>query len=125
MNGLAALAGRLDNLAAACTPVDDYYLSNDNDPNASEADVRHVSLDLSWDMGWGFGHMAFGGLMMLLFWGAVIAVVVIAVQRLGGGSPGTRTQPSDKRALDILQQRFARGEIEKEEFEERRRLLSD
>ncbi|MEQ8356304.1 MAG: SHOCT domain-containing protein [Kiloniellaceae bacterium] len=79
----------------------------------------------SWDMGWGFGHMAFGGLMMLLFWGAVIAVVVIAVQRLGGGSPGTRTQPSDKRALDILQQRFARGEIEKEEFEERRRLLSD
>ena len=53
LNGLAALAGRLDNLAAACTPVDDYYLSNDNDPNASEADVRHVSLDLSWDMGWG------------------------------------------------------------------------
>ena len=53
LNGLAAIAGRLDNLAAACTPVDDYYLSNDNDPNASEADVRHVSLDLSWDMGWG------------------------------------------------------------------------
>ena len=53
INGLAAIAGRLDNMAAACTPVDDYYLSNDNDPNASEADVRHVSLDLSWDMGWG------------------------------------------------------------------------
>ena len=53
LNGLAAIAGRLDNLAAACTPVDDYYLSNDNDPNASEADVRHLSLDVSWDMDWG------------------------------------------------------------------------
>lgn len=76
--------------------------------------------------GWGWGHMMAGSLMMVLFWGAVIVAIVFAVRWLGGGSsPGAGAQPTRRRALDILQERFARGEIDKDEFDERRRLLSD
>ena len=53
LNFLTAIAGRLDDLVRACTPTGDYYLSNDNDPNALEVDTRQVALDISWDMGWG------------------------------------------------------------------------
>lgn len=75
--------------------------------------------------GWGAGHLVFGGLMMVLFWGGIILVIVLAVRWLGGGSARSDVPPPRKTALDILQERFARGEIDKEEFEERRRLLSE
>lgn len=79
-----------------------------------------------WHYGWGWGHMLSGGLMMILFWGGIILVIVFAVRALGGGSShGTTPATSRNKALDILQERFARGEIDKDEFEERKRLLSD
>lgn len=82
----------------------------------------------SWHYGgdWGWGHMIFGSMMMLLFWGVIIVGVVIVVRWLTGGpSQESRSSPARKRALDILEERFAQGEIDKEEFEERKRLLSD
>ena len=77
-----------------------------------------------WD--WGWGHMIGGPLMMILFWGGLIIVVVLAVRGFGGSASqgGTPSRP-DKSALDILEDRFARGEIGKEEFEERKRVLSE
>lgn len=77
---------------------------------------------MTWGWGWGWGHMIFGGVMMLLFWGAIVLLVVLIVRWfLGAGS-----QPSaSKTPLDILKERFARGEIDKQEFEERKRALSD
>lgn len=79
-----------------------------------------------WHYGWGWGHMIFGSVMMIVFWGGIILAIVLAIRWLGGGS-GQRAepQPRTKAALDILHERFARGEIDKEEFEERKRLLSD
>tara|TARA_B100000959_G_scaffold232576_1_gene249528 strand:- start:151 stop:2637 length:2487 start_codon:yes stop_codon:yes gene_type:complete len=50
---IASIAGRQDDLVRACTPVNDYYLSNDNDPNHADIDTRQITLDMSWDMGWG------------------------------------------------------------------------
>lgn len=77
-----------------------------------------------WD--WGWGHMIFGSLMIVVFFGGLILVIVLAVRWVGGGnSQGTGSPPSRNRALDILQERFARGEIDKEDFDERKRLLSD
>ncbi len=77
-----------------------------------------------WHYGWGWGHMIFGSLLMIVFLAGVILLVVLVVRWLGGpstGAPGERR----KTALEILQERFARGEIDKEEYEERKRTLSD
>jgi putative membrane protein len=83
----------------------------------------------SWHMGWdwGWGHMIFGPLTMLVFWGGLIVLIVVAARWLGAGSSpsGQAPGPSQKTALGILEERFARGEIDKDEFEERKRLLSD
>lgn len=38
-----------------------------------------------WD--WGWGHMFFGSLMMILFWGGLILVILLAVRWLGGWPP--------------------------------------
>jgi putative membrane protein len=57
--------------------------------------------------------------MMLAFWGLVIAGVVLGVRWLARQG---RSELPD-RALDILRERYARGEINKEEFEARRKDL--
>jgi putative membrane protein len=75
---------------------------------------------------WGWGHMIFGSVMMLLFWGVIIVGIVLVVRWLAGGiSQESRSSPIQKRSLEILEERFAKGEIDKDEFEERKRLLSD
>jgi putative membrane protein len=77
---------------------------------------------MMWDGGW--PGMVIGSLMMILFLAAIIAVVVLLVRWLGGA--GQRSSPnatSDRTPLDILKERFARGEIDKAEYEERRRLI--
>jgi putative membrane protein len=57
--------------------------------------------------------------MMLVFWGLVIAGLVLGIRWLVRQG---RDGQAD-RALDILRERYARGEINKEEFEARRRDL--
>lgn len=74
--------------------------------------------------GWGWGHMVFGSLMMLLFWGAVVLAIVVAVKWLGGSGRADGLPAGTSSALAILEERFARGEIDAEEFEERKRRLS-
>ena len=74
---------------------------------------------------WGIGAMVFGGLMMVAFWGGIIVLIVLAVRWLGGG-PARRDPPAASRsALDTLRDRYARGEIDHDEFERRKQLLTD
>ncbi|MDZ7727974.1 MAG: SHOCT domain-containing protein [Dehalococcoidia bacterium] len=78
--------------------------------------------------------MIFGPLSMIIFWGVVIWAVVTLVTRSNQPSQGSGTgsaaanapghanrEPTS--ALQILEERFARGEISQEEFEEKRRVL--
>jgi putative membrane protein len=65
---------------------------------------------------WGFAMM----LMMFVFWGVVIAGIVIGMRWLA--RQGRKSKPDA--ALEILRQRYARGDINKEEFEARKRDLS-
>lgn len=78
-----------------------------------------------WQGSWGWGHMVGGGLVMLLFWGGVIALVVLLIRWLAGRGREDRllSSPPPATALGILEERFARGEIGQEEFAERRRAL--
>ncbi len=76
---------------------------------------------MMWGGGW--GGMLFGLIMMLLVIAAIVAVVVLVVRILGGAGSST-AKPSGKTPADILEERFARGEIDAEEFEERRRVLA-
>jgi len=80
---------------------------------------------MSWSGGW--PAMLFGPLFMILLLAALVAITVLLVRWLRG--PWHGRGPHDSHAgptpLDILKERFARGEIDKEEFEERRRMLSE
>jgi putative membrane protein len=76
-----------------------------------------------WYSNWGWQHMAFGGTMMILFWGGIILLAVLLARGLGGGRrDALQARPSP---LDILQERFAKGEIDQKEYNERRHALSD
>lgn len=70
----------------------------------------------------GWGWMA-GGLMMLVFWGGLVALVVLLVRGSGSRSPHGEEKRSGPDALEILAERFARGEISEDEFDQRRRVL--
>ncbi len=77
-----------------------------------------------WSGGW--HGWFFGPIMMIVFIAVVVVVVVLLVRWLGGaGHGGAPHATLGKAPLDILKERFARGEIDKEEFEERRRVLGD
>ncbi len=71
------------------------------------------------DFGWGWCGMGIG---MLLFWGVLIAAIMLLVKYTwGSGADAGRTR--EKSALDLLKERYARGEIEREEFEQKKRDL--
>jgi putative membrane protein len=68
-----------------------------------------------WGGAWGIGML----LVMLTFWVLVIAALVLGIRWLGQQGRGPRSDG----ALDILRQRYARGEIDKDEFEAKKRDL--
>jgi len=75
--------------------------------------------------GWGFFGIVWM-LVPLLFFGGLVAIIVWAVTqftsgRHAAGSPGVHEQSAE----EILRQRFARGEIDQEEYEERCRILNE
>ncbi len=82
-------------------------------------------------MGYGFGHMMgwgwgmYGGIRMILFWILLIAIALFLLRRFSGGweYPRKGTSSAQSGALEILKQRYAKGEISKEEYDERRRTL--
>lgn len=69
-----------------------------------------------------------GPIMMMVFLVITVVVVVSIVRWLLGphhGHAPISTRPNEKSPLDILKERFARGEIDKDEYEERRKILHE
>jgi putative membrane protein len=56
---------------------------------------------------------------------ALAVALAVMLSRWLAGPQGPAAPPPSKTALDILKERFARGEIDKAEFEDRRRTLGD
>lgn len=69
--------------------------------------------------GWGMGWFA-GGIMMIAFWILFIALIVWVVREI----LGKHRTPDSGKALDILKERYAKGEINKEEFESKKKDLT-
>ncbi|MGD2080339.1 MAG: SHOCT domain-containing protein [Nitrospirota bacterium] len=98
------------------------------------ADKIHPHAQGGWG-GWGMGPgmmggygMGYGGwlwgILMVAFWVAVIVGIIFLIRWLAVSSRGQeRPAPTEDSAMEILRRRYANGEIGKEEFEERKRLL--
>ncbi|MFT5447786.1 MAG: putative membrane protein [Gammaproteobacteria bacterium] len=77
---------------------------------------------------WDGGSWMFSGPMMMLI---VIVIVIVLLAALllrwfGGSDQGqARNHTPRPSPVDILKERFARGELDKEEYEERRRVLGE
>jgi putative membrane protein len=81
---------------------------------------------MMWGGGW-YG-MVLGPLFMILVLVAVIAAVALVGRWFSApwyGAHPPPPMPSPRTPLDILKERFARGEIDKDEYEERRRVLGE
>ena len=88
---------------------------------AQQQDGRYYGPHMMWDGGpW----MMLGPLMMIVFIAVIVAVVVLVIRIFSGHTGrGAQQDPAADRPLDILRERYARGEIDESEFEERRRVL--
>ncbi|MFF2511282.1 SHOCT domain-containing protein [Streptomyces sp. NPDC058086] len=84
--------------------------------------------------GWGWGGWFFMAIFMVLFWALVIAGIVALVRYLTGsrhghqaGPPSSSGEPGwgSRRAEELLAERFARGEIDEDEYKRRLALLRE
>jgi len=77
-----------------------------------------------------FGYSGFGIILMILFWAVIIVVAVWVLSKLfpqvtsftAPPSNGKRSEPAEN-PLDILKQRYARGELNQTQYDEMRRQL--
>ena len=72
-----------------------------------------------WGWGWGWGMGSPGGLTMLIFWAGVVA----ALAWLARGPRPVGRGASEPSPSDILQRRYAKGEVSRDEYEQIRRDL--
>ncbi len=79
--------------------------------------------DDGWGMMGGFGWGWFMPIFMILFWLLVIWGIVALVRGLSGPRSSDSTTPMADSAIEVLKRRYARGEIGKEEYEEKKKDL--
>ena len=84
---------------------------------------------MSVDFGGGFGALAIlGAIVGLVFWGLLIAGLILGIRWLIRQNSQDRytppAAPAAEDPLEVLRHRYARGEIDEEEFERRRKTLS-
>jgi len=82
-----------------------------------------------WGMGpgmmGGYGMGWFGGILMVVFWILIIVGLVFLIKWLIQSTGRDKTTGiSGDRSLEILKERYAKGEIDKEEFESKKKDLS-
>jgi len=90
--------------------------------NSRQAPAQELAMmEGYWGHGW--GGMGFGGLLMLIVWVALIGAAVWLVRWLMAAKTARRRSPPHHTALDTLKERYAKGEIDRDEYEEKRRDL--
>jgi putative membrane protein len=79
---------------------------------------------MHWNLGW--GAMMLGGLGMLAFWTLLVLLVLWGIRAFTGTDNSSSLQATGFRQtpLEILQARYASGELSREEYENIRRHLN-
>jgi putative membrane protein len=73
----------------------------------------------------GYGMGFFGWLFMIIFWIALIWFILWLLKRNKYPDLSTDKESDSKNALEILKERYARGEITKKEYEEMKKEIKD
>lgn len=71
-------------------------------------------------MNMGYGSFG-GGILEILFWILIVIGIIYLVKHLSRGRE--KGERKEERAIEILKERYARGEISKEEFEQKKKEL--
>lgn len=78
-----------------------------------------------WDPRMGWGAMICGGGLGLLILAALVVVVVLLLTRRSTERGEAESKPASRTAMDILKERYARGEITRDEYLEMREHLRE
>jgi len=70
------------------------------------------------------GYFLSHGFLSLLFWGSVLVLTVTLISKLFRKRPQNFTNDDRSDSLEILKMRFARGEIDKDEFQRMKQILT-
>lgn len=70
------------------------------------------------------GGFGFGGIFMILWWALIIVGIVVLVKWLATSFGAGGRSGGGSKALDLLKERYARGEIDEQEFQMRKRDLT-
>jgi putative membrane protein len=91
----------------------------------TDGEVISMMYDNNWHGGWGWGAWLAMGLMMLAFVGVLVAVLVVVLRSptRHAGEPTSEARDRSDEARRILDVRFARGEIDADEYAQRRDVL--
>ena len=86
--------------------------------------------DHMWGYNWGWGEWILMTSLMVVFWAAVITAIVLAVRylanaRSSGDGRSRPSGPEQSRAEQVLGERFARGEIDDDEYRSRMKTLRE
>ena len=74
--------------------------------------------------GVGYGMGGFGFIMMIAFWILIVVGIVYAIRWLAASTNAAKsTSASGETPVDILKKRYARGEIDKVEFEDKKKYI--
>jgi putative membrane protein len=78
-----------------------------------------------WDPRMGWGTMICGGTLGLLVLAALVVVVILLLTRSSTGNNRTPSRTTGQTPMEILQERYARGEITRDEYQEMREHLRE
>lgn len=95
---------------------------------APRVDQPKKVMGVMWYGDWSWGGWLFMAVIMILFWGLLIAGVIALTHYLSGarrGRPAGDSGWESRRAEDLLQERFARGEIDEDEYKRRVTVLRE
>ncbi len=76
---------------------------------------------------YGGSHMMGNGMgwIMFLFWGLVLGILILVIRWVANLSRENRFSGKQKNAMEILKERFAKGEIDIAEFESKKRIIAE